>query len=465
MKDARTLSSPGFAVRAEASLRRRWAAASLVLPVALPLVFLHVDYQPGVTIGLGSTSASAHLSDLAVLGVGLAALVAGFHRGFGPLRAALPLWIAAAALLAMIFAATAYPALRHVGYPWPTHLVTAAKFAEYALLALALPLLLRGREDFHRLLLAVTLWSAVASAVALLQFAGAPILGAWPRGGRQPSFLGHHDLAALSGAALALALAAIAFGRLSSRERAVARAAGVSGGVGFVLSGALTGAVGLALAAAAAGLVAARRTGISRRRVLGLVALTGAVILGVVALRASPIDQFLRFLGLRAEQRTTREDVQSFAQRTMLAYIGVKILIDHPVVGIGWHGSDDEAGYGPYLAAAHARFPDQPPRAFPSPEHPWGVENGYVQALADMGAVGFGLLVALLGTGLALSARAALRAPPASAAPALVGLLWLLVVMGIWNGIGLIAGLPFDALLWLALGLGAVAAGSGRAGV
>ena len=46
-----------------------------------------------------------------------------------------------------------------------------------------------------------------------------------------------------------------------------------------------------------------------------------------------------------------------------------------------------------------------------------------------------------------------------AAVPSLVGLLWLLVAAGVWNGLGLVAGIPLDALTWLAVGMiGAAAA-------
>ena len=49
--------------------------------------------------------------------------------------------------------------------------------------------------------------------------------------------------------------------------------------------------------------------------------------------------------------------MQSYSQRTLLAYIGLEIFLDHPLLGVGWQGSLDEAGYGPQLAAAHAPLP------------------------------------------------------------------------------------------------------------
>jgi hypothetical protein len=65
----------------------------------------------------------------------------------------------------------------------------------------------------------------------------------------------------------------------------------------------------------------------------------------------------------------------------------------------------------------------------------------------------------LLASGLVMAARAALRAPPAVAVTALVSLVWLVLVMGVLSALGLVAGIPSDALLWLSLGFCVVAAG------
>ena len=70
-----------------------------------------------------------------------------------------------------------------------------------------------------------------------------------------------------------------------------------------------------------------------------------------------------------------------------------------------------------------------------------------------MGVVGLAALLALLGSGLVAGVRWALRAPPAGAALALVPVLWLLMAIGIWNGLGIVAGIPLVAITWLSLGL------------
>ena len=75
-------------------------AAALAL--AVPFLFLHIKYQPGVRVPLASTHLGLELSDAAIVIVALVALREGLKTRFAPLRAALPLWIASAALLLWI---------------------------------------------------------------------------------------------------------------------------------------------------------------------------------------------------------------------------------------------------------------------------------------------------------------------------------------------------------------------------
>jgi O-antigen ligase len=136
----------------------------------------------------------------------------------------------------------------------------------------------------------------------------------------------------------------------------------------------------------------------------------------------------------------------------MLAYIGLRIWRDHPVLGVGYGRSSDR--YQPYLEAAKRRFPDQPPEAFPSPEHRWGVQNFWIQLLADVGVVGLVLAVGTFAVALGL----ALRAPPAALYLGVVAAGWILIAIGSWNAFGIVAGIPMQAVTWFGFGLAAATA-------
>jgi O-antigen ligase len=445
--------------RAPVATAFRAHLGATLLGLALPFVFLHVDHQPSVSAQVGSTSVDLDLSDFAILAVGVAALVSGVRQGFSPLRSGLRIWIAGGAFLVWALASTLYPLARSGDYAWRVHLVSVGKYGEYAILALAVPLLVRSREALVPLVAAVVGWSVVASVVGVCQFLGWSIAGPWPAGRRQPSFLGHEDFAALSGMSLAVALTGIAVGGLAPAVVTVAAASAV---VGLVVSGSSAGALGMALAVVAAAVVARVRHRLTLRRVGALVAVAAVTAAGVLALRGNDFDQFLRFLGVRPEERTTTANVQTYAHRTLLAYLGLRIFLGHPVVGVGWQGSSEPSAYGPYLADAHRRFPDTSPIAFPSPERPYGVQNIYVQTLADLGVVGALLLLAFLATVLLRAARASLRGPPDAAEPALGGGLVLVSVLAVLAAVGLVAGVPVDAALWLAVGLVASPLTQGR---
>ena len=160
----------------------------------------------------------------------------------------------------------------------------------------------------------------------------------------------------------------------------------------------------------------------------------------------------LRYFGIGPKEKES--NVETLVQRTLLIYIGWRIFLDHPVAGAGFESSLEQSVYSPYLEDARAKFPNSPPRAFPSPAHPWGVQNLYVQALAETGVIGFLLLVGLFVSGLATAGRVALRGPPEVG---LLAVLWLLVCIGVWNALGIIAGIPMDALTWVSLGMAAAA--------
>jgi O-antigen ligase len=446
----RTLGEPSLTGRATAFTASLSSPGTLVLAAALPILFLHVRYQPGFTVDVGSTSVHVVLSDLAVLAVAVVAAWV-WVRDRPSLAGGRWIWISTVAFLVWDFAAVVYPRWLDESYDSHTHLVTAGKFAEYALLAPAVAVLVRRRADLELVLAVLVAWSVAASAVAVVQFFGWRILAGWPAGWRQPSFLGHHDLAGLSGAVGCLALLWLAL--RPGRYARWALVAAVSGCVGLILSGSTAGAIGFGLGGAAAFVVGHWRGHVSRRRLAAIVCLPLVVVAGLVPLRSGDVGHLLRYFGIGPKEK--EQSVETLVQRTLLVYIGWRIFLDHPAIGAGFESSLEQSVYSPYLDDARARFPSSPPRAFPSPEHPWGVQNLYVQTLAETGVIGFLLLAGLFVSGLATAGRVVWRGPPEVG---LLAVLWLLLCIGVWNALGIIAGIPMDALTWLALGLAATPA-------
>ena len=426
------------------------ATEALALAVAIPFLFLHATYQPTPSESVGSTSIDATLADAAIALAVVAAVLRGRREDWAPLRSARVLLALAAAFVLVGALSLATPSLLGEDYAVGVHAISLAKFAWYACLLPATLLLVRATRDAVPLLRAVVMWSVVATSWGLLQFLGivSEFEGKRP-GQREPSFVGIHDLAALSGAALVVGALGIALrdGRPAGRSWAFVGLA--AGALGVILSGAMTAVLGLWLAVAAVLLGARVLRALDVRRALALLGVALVVTAGTATMRADTIERFAEFIGLR--EKTADTGVESYAHRTLLAYIGGRIWLDRPITGVGWQASSEEWAYGPFLDAARARFPDEPDQAFPSPEHPWGIQLLYLQVAADLGIAGIVVLLGLAAAGIATGIRG-IRSSPV----ALCGLGWLLVVAGVWTGIGLVSGLPLGALTWLSFGLVAV---------
>ena len=438
--------------------RLRPSREALILALALPFLLLHERYNPDFTVGLSSTSLSISLADVAVVAVVAASVSAARSHGIEPLRSGLTLLVPVAVLMAMVLSfALLGPALID-GYPLAAKLVSAVKFVEYAMLAVAVPLIVRKAEDALAAVWALVATAFLAALVGALQLIGLiGNLDHTPAGRRMPSFLGYHDFAALAGVTLGVGIAVIAAGKWRD-HRSLTGAAVASGCIGVVIAGALATVIALVVAAALAVVSMRLRGTLTVRRVAAVAGMVAIVVTGSLTLRSSDVGAFLGFLG-SSEEATTQ--IQTYSQRTVLTYIGARIFVAHPLTGVGWQGSELPAAFEPFLTDARARFPDVSVEALPSRRHPWGVQNAYVQAAADMGVLGLAALVAVVFTSLWLALRLAFRPLPAASFALGIGIALLVCALEL-AALGLVPGVPETALLWLAVG-GAVALPRGGA--
>jgi O-antigen ligase len=422
---------------------------AVVLAAGIPILFLHVSYQPGISVGFGSTTVNAYLSDFVVLAIVLAALATGVRRGFGLLAPGRTLWLAIGLFLVWMFVEVGLGHHHAAGYDTRTHAVTAAKFAEYALLAPSVPLLLRRSHDIVLCAWSLVLWSVFATGVGIAQFFGADIFLAGTVGHRQASFLASADFAALSGAALLVGIVGLAIPS-ARMPRALVWTALVTGVLGMIVAGALASVLGLATALVVLVIVLVVRRAVDLRR-LGAVAAVGLIVLGgAIAIRGTDLEAFAHFLGAKHETKSSQAKVQTYAHRTLLAWIGLQIWKDNPVAGVGWEGSAEPENFVRYLPAAHRHFRNESPLAFPSaaPNRRYGVQNSWLQALADLGLVGLVLWVGAFASAAWLAARNA-------SAVGVYALMGTALLVWLWTAQGYVAGIPLDALTWLTFGLAA----------
>jgi hypothetical protein len=422
---------------------------SLVVAAAIPLLFLHAEYQPSVSAHIGGTSVNAFLSDFAVLAVVLAALATVVRGELAVLRAGVLLWVALAGFFIWVAFELAWGRHVHASYPVSTHAVTALKFLEYALLAPAVAVLLRRRGDFLVALWSLVIWSCAATVVGIAEFFGADIGAKGTVGHRQASFLSSADFAALSAAVLLVGIVGLLVVRVALPRTLVVIAL-TTGALGTIVAGAIASVLGFATAliVLAIALAADRALPLRNTVLTGVVAL--AVAAGVVAIRGSDLSAFARFVGASSQpEQPSQTKIQTYAHRTLLAWVGLEIWKHNPILGVGWEASAEPDTFEPYLPAAHRRFPDESPLAFParSSERHYGVQNVWIQALADLGVIGCALWAAAFGAAgwLALRVRSSLMGS--------LALAWIGLLVWLWTAQGFVAGIPLDALTFLAFGV------------
>jgi hypothetical protein len=318
-----------------------------------------------------------------------------------------------------------------------TAFVSGAKVVELVALALGALAFLRARPQLDALADVLILFTLVADAVGVVKF----VTGG---GGRQASFLGEHDFAALATLPLLYGLALL-YER--GRDRRAWLAIG-AGGLGCVLGAALASLLGLYIGAAVLLVVHALTRRLSLRDVAATLAVVVAVTGGTLTIRSGDLGFLQAWFGKPASR--PGQYASSWSQRLIYTYVGGRIFLAHPLVGTGWWGDLPPNEFDPFLPDARRRFSDQPAHYFPPADKPFIPQQTYDEVLYELGAVGGVLFLALLVSLGRAALRAARRARGAAAA---IPAGWLGASLGALAGEGFFGGTPLAATFWLVAGV------------
>ena len=399
------------------------SVALLLVTVAFCLV--RARNQPSVDIGIGNTTAAIVPGDLLLAALALVCLVVIRERG---LDRALWLPVGAAAAFSIVLVASA-------AANGASALVSGVKVTELTALGLGAALLLRTRAQLEALVDLLLAFTLVADAIGAVRFITS--------GGRQASFLGEHDFAALATLPLLYGLVLV----FSDGSRKRATLAIVAGAVGCILGAALASLVGLYLGALALVLIAWRSRRVTIARLGAAAAVVGVVTVATLVIRAGDLGFLQAWFG-KPETRPGQY-AASWSQRLIYAYVGGRVFIAHPALGTGWYGELPPKEFVRYLPAAKRRFSDQPRNYFPPADKPFIPQQTWDQILYELGLVGAAAMLATI-VGLArAAARAARRALELAALPAA----WLAASVGALAGEGLFGGTPLAASFWLVAGV------------
>jgi hypothetical protein len=391
------------------------------------LCLIRARDQPSIDVSVGGTTASIVPADIALIALALVALAVIARRGLE--RAAWPVAISAALFCLWLLATAAANGA--------TAFVSGAKVVELTALALGALAFLRSRAHLDALADLLILFTLVADAVGLVKF----VTGG---GGRQASFLGEHDFAALATLPLLYGLALL-YARGRDRRAWLAI---VAGGLGCVLGAALASLLGLYIGAVALLVLHALTRRLTLRDIAATLAVVVAVTGGTLAIRSGDLGFLQSWFGKPASR--PGQYASSWSQRLIYAYVGGRILVAHPLVGTGWWGDLPPKEFDAYLPATRRRFPDQPARYFPPPDKPFIPQQTYDEVLYELGAVGGVLFLALIVSVVGAAARAARRARGAAAS---VPAAWFAASLGALAGEGLFGGTALAATFWLITGV------------
>ena len=404
----------------------RWAEdrSFAVFLLTVVLCLLRARDLPSLELGVGGTEVDVTPADLGLVATAALAL-ARLRTRWGPVS------IAAAAFGAFVLL-TAIP-------NGATAVVSAGKLVELGALTLGAAAFLVTRERLEVLLVVVVAFAAAATAWGLVGFLTSDR-------GRQASFIGEHDLAALATLALAVGLARLHGRRGNPGPLAIAGL--IIGVLGVVLGASLASLIGVYLASAVILAVALRRGELRWAAALLTLVVAGMTTAGTFALRHGDFGFIQSWFGPPPE--TPGEYAASWSQRLIFSYIGGRIFLDQPVLGTGWHGLVPPDEFAEYLPDARERFSDQPPHYFPPADGVFVPQQAYDQVLYELGLVGAAVFLVLA----AVAAwRAAVTTRRRSVDSAYVPAGWLASIGGALAGAALLGGSPLTALFWLALGV------------
>lgn len=407
-----------------------------VFLATVALCLLRARDLPSVELGAGGTELSIGPADVAL---GVTAVLATMR-----LRARRsipsPWLLAAAAAFALLIVASAIP-------NGGSALAAAGKLAALAALTLGAAAFLETRERFEALFVVLVGFCVVATAWAAGVFLA-------DGGGRQASFIGEHDLAALATMTVVVGLAHVY--QRPGRPPALALVGIGAGALGLILGASLASVLGLYLAAAAVLALAAVRGHVRRNAVLVTLALCVVVTAGTLGLRSGELGFIQSWFGPPAE--TPGQYAASWSQRLIYVYVGGRVFLDRPIVGTGWQGELPPPDYAEYLPDARERFDDQPPHYFPPEDGTLIPQQTYDQILFELGLVGAAFFLVLAG----LTVRRALLAGRRwrrghADEQAYVPIGWVGSTAAALAGAALFGGSPLTALFWLTVGVAAAA--------
>ena len=393
----------------------------------LALCLVRARDQPGLDVGIGGTTATIVPADLALAALAVTAVSELARHGVPRSAWAALVWGGAfCALVLGTGSANGASAF-----------VSGAKLVELAALGLGTLALVSTKQQLEAIVDVLLLFTIAADAVGLVHFTTGG-------GGRQASFLGEHDFAALATLPLLYGLTLV----LTRRRGRRAALAIVAGSIGCILGSALASLLGLYVGVATLIGIAALRRNLQLRPLLVTAATVAVVTAGTLTIRSADLGFLQSWFGKPASR--PGQYASSWSQRLIFAYIGGRIFIDHPLLGTGWYGDLPPHTFARYLPDARRRFSDQPPRYFPRADGEFIPQQTFDQVLYELGLAGgitlLGLLVSL-GRACARTARRALGS--LSSLPAA----WLAGSIGALAGEGFFGGTPLAATFWLVAGV------------